>query len=532
MNSLLQYLCFIVDTNLSTLVKGNSFRSNRSIDSVNNSLIDDNAYNVKQKWMADNNEFSSGKSNNHLKFSALNSISDKNRFGQQPNNNSSYMGETTFSQSSMKRINSIAYGSDGLAFGCVPKEVIDQIEQSENDWATRNMAVEHIYDIIQETSSLKSIISYAPSFLKFLWSILNSDSNSKMTSNILKIINKILSNDQVNGQTLVTHLVKKLADSNIQIRQLAMRSLLCIMKQWKQTAYISMLLPYLGSTSWHIREEVLHLILVSFLSDKNDFDYYVVVDAIAKLLDDTKSTVRFTCRETLAALVVKGHKNRVCEILYEIVEKKEYNRLWDRFELGSWPKFFEDSLIFDFPIHSNEVLSRASSRGSQVSDSSKRSHHNVKSTRSRIGDSPLTSKEFDFPKNIISSNKDYGGLTVADSYKNGPTPSERMKKFNQSQVPMANHSSNNSMIHEYNISQSPGLNGEKPKDVTQNLRLLKNKIRLGSATSNESEPYVNNPRPSHSNRNTDIKVRRANNPMNSYEDQSDSIVSFIFKFIE
>lgn len=168
MNSLLQYLCFIVDTNLSTLVKGNSFRSNRSIDSVNNSLIDDNAYNVKQKWMADNNEFSSGKSNNHLKFSALNSISDKNRFGQQPNNNSSYMGETTFSQSSMKRINSIAYGSDGLAFGCVPKEVIDQIEQSENDWATRNMAVEHIYDIIQETSSLKSIISYAPSFLKFL----------------------------------------------------------------------------------------------------------------------------------------------------------------------------------------------------------------------------------------------------------------------------------------------------------------------------------------------------------------------------
>lgn len=189
-------------------------------------------------------------------------------------------------------------------------------------------------------------------------------------------------------------------------------------------------------------------------------------------------------------------------------------------------------MIFDFPIHTSEVLSRASSRGSQVSDSSRRSHHNAKSTRSRIGDSPLTSKEFDFPKNIISNNKDYGGLTVADSYKHGPAPSERMKKFNQSQVPMVNHSTNNSMNHEYNlsqISQSPSLNSEKPKDVTQNLRLLKNKIRLGSATSNESEPYVNNPRPSHSNRNTDIKVRRPNNPpMNSYEDQSDTYVKFIF----
>jgi hypothetical protein len=88
-----------------------------------------------------------------------------------------------------------------------------------------------------------------------------------------------------------------------------------------------MLLPYLGSISWHIREETLHLILVSFLKDKNDFDYYLIVDAIGKLLDDTKSTVRFTCRETLTALVLKGSKRRVCDILYEVVQKKEYNKL-------------------------------------------------------------------------------------------------------------------------------------------------------------------------------------------------------------
>lgn len=302
---------------MSTLVKGNSFSLNRSIDSVHNSLIDDNAYNVKQKWMVDNNEFSSGIANNPLKSSALNSISDKNRFGQQPYNNSSYMGETTFSQSSMKRTSLIAYGPDGLAFGCIPKDVIDQIEQSENDWTTRNMAIEHMYDIIRKNSSLKSMTPYIQSFLKFLSSALSSNSNS----------NKADSNDQTNGQTVVTHLIKKLADSNIQIRQLAMRLFLCIMKQRKQSTYINMLLPYLGSTSWHIRNEILHLILVSVLNDKNDFDYFIVVDAIAKLLDDTKSTVRFTCRETLAALVIKGIKTRVYEILYEIVDKKEYSRL-------------------------------------------------------------------------------------------------------------------------------------------------------------------------------------------------------------
>jgi hypothetical protein len=351
---------------------------------------------------------------------------------------------------------------------------------------------------------------------------LNSETNSKITSNILKIINKVLSNDQVNGQILVTHLIKKLADSNIQIRQLAIRSFLCIMKQWKQITYLNMLLPYLGSLSWHIREEVLHLILVSFLNDKNDFDYYLIVDAIGKLLDDTKSTVRFTCRETLTALVIKGSKNRVCEILYEIVQKKEYNKLWDRFDLGSCPKFYEDNLIFDFPIHTNEVLSRGNSRGSQFSDSSRKSdNNNTKSTRSRIGDSPLTSKEFDFPKSIMSSNKDYGGLTVADSYKYGPAPSERMKKFNKSQVPIVNQYNNSQ------ITQSQSLSIDKPKDVTQNLRLLKNKIRLGSANSDESEPYLNNPKTNPSNRLTDVRVRKSNNnPMlSSYDDRNDSTAS-------
>lgn len=82
-----------------------------------------------------------------------------------------------------------------------------------------------------------------------------------------------------------------------------------------------MLLPFLGSTSCHIREEVLHLLMVSFLNGDNTFDYFTVVDSIAKLLDDPKSTVRFTCREALATLVFKGDKNKVCEILYEVVEK-------------------------------------------------------------------------------------------------------------------------------------------------------------------------------------------------------------------
>ena len=89
-------------------------------------------------------------------------------------------------------------------------------------------------------------------------------------------------------------LVKKLADSNIQIRQLVMRAFLIIMKGMKQMSYLNMILPFLNSPSWHIREEVLHLVMVSFLKNTNDIDYMNVIDPIAKLLDDQKSTVRFT----------------------------------------------------------------------------------------------------------------------------------------------------------------------------------------------------------------------------------------------
>ena len=106
------------------------------------------------------------------------------------------------------------------------------------------------------------------------------------------------------------------------------------MNKTKQETYLNMLIPYLGSINDHIREAVLHLIIASFLTGDNKFDYITIVDAVAKLLDDPNTNIRFASTEALYALVSKGDKNKVYEILYEIVETKEYNRLWDRFDAG------------------------------------------------------------------------------------------------------------------------------------------------------------------------------------------------------
>lgn len=457
--------------------------SNRSIDSAGNSLYDDQKYNTKKKFVHDSRELSSvGKSIIGL---------DSRRTGSQPYSMSSQLGETGFSQASnsTRPANSIAYSQDGLAFGIVPKEVIEQLVDQNSEWSDKSMAAESIYDVLlQNPSSLKSVVGYASSFLKFLSKIVNYETNSKIVSTLLKIINKIMNIDEVSykvsEQTLVSQLVKKLAESNVQIRQLVMKIFLIIMQNSKQTNYINMLMPYLGSSNWHIREEVLHLMIVSFLRNSNDdLDYYTVVDSIAKLLDDPKSKVRFTCTETLATLALKGDKSKVSEICYEKCANHEYNKLCDRFEDGSCPKFYEDNLMFDFPNHKSSIISRVSSRGSNASDFSRNTDKkSIYSVRSKIGESPLTNKEFAI--NNISQDRRENANTFADNYKNGLKPSERMKKFDASQPPLINAGvTNNSMVDSY------GSGGH----VTQNLRLLKTKMRVTSASSDGSDPYSNGP---------------------------------------
>lgn len=200
-------IIFVAETNLGSLVRGGSFRStNRSIDSMNNSMMEDNKFTSKKRSLYDSREFSGvGKS--------ILGISEQNRFDQAPYGGPNIMNETNFSQMSNSRVaNSIAYGSDGKAFGIVPKDIIDQIMNPDEDWVSKNIWIETIYDILQDYESQQKVSNYAPSFLKFLWKVLNDESSAKLILNLLKIINLVLQNDEisnkVNSQTLVSFLIK------------------------------------------------------------------------------------------------------------------------------------------------------------------------------------------------------------------------------------------------------------------------------------------------------------------------------------
>ena len=95
--------------------------------------------------------------------------------------------------------------------------------------------------------------------------------------------------------------------------------------------------------------------------------------------------------------------------------------------------------------------------------------------------------------------------TFAENYNNEQKPSERMKSFNKSQIPLVqNLEENYSKINgDYNTNPNIKINNhlkngydssynpDQSKYITQNLRLLKTKMSMSSTTSNNSDGFQN-----------------------------------------
>ena len=87
----------------------------------------------------------------------------------------------------------------------------------------------------------------------------------------------------------------------------------------KDNNFIALILPYLNNSSnWHIREELLNLLIRCFLvsQDPNEFDSYQVVDSVIQLLSDNKNKIRVLALEAIAAFASIGNKNTILEMLF------------------------------------------------------------------------------------------------------------------------------------------------------------------------------------------------------------------------
>jgi len=76
------------------------------------------------------------------------------------------------------------------------------------------------------------------------------------------------------------------------------------MRKGGQSNFIALIIPYLNNSSnWHIREELLNVLMRCFLLSRNfyEFDAYKVTEAILTLFTDPKERVRILAIETIVA---------------------------------------------------------------------------------------------------------------------------------------------------------------------------------------------------------------------------------------
>lgn len=98
----------------------------------------------------------------------------------------------------------------------------------------------------------------------------------------------------------------------------------------KDNNFIALILPYLNNSSnWHIREELLHLLIKCFLSsqDTKEFDSYQILDSILQLFRDTKEKIRNLALEAIAAFASIGDRNKMVEIMFQLNVDKDSREL-------------------------------------------------------------------------------------------------------------------------------------------------------------------------------------------------------------
>ena len=86
-----------------------------------------------------------------------------------------------------------------------------------------------------------------------------------------------------------------------------------------QNNFCSLILPYLSNSSnWHIREELLNVLIVCFLRSRNfyEFDAFKIVEVLLKLLADNKARIKYLALEALACYSSIGNKFSLKEIVY------------------------------------------------------------------------------------------------------------------------------------------------------------------------------------------------------------------------
>lgn len=103
----------------------------------------------------------------------------------------------------------------------------------------------------------------------------------------------------------------------------------------KNNNFVQQVLPYLSnSVSRHTREELLNVLIMCFLKSKSiyEFDSFVVLKTLIRMLEDPKERIRFTALEAIVAFVSIGNKLSSKEVIYQLSSAATNELIAERLE--------------------------------------------------------------------------------------------------------------------------------------------------------------------------------------------------------
>lgn len=257
--------------------------------------------------------------------------------------------QTTKPQMDAMRTFSDSFTS-GVDFGFLPSKLLTRLQDKEN-WKDRIAALSETESLLKSLDSLHTLYPFLPSFLGLL-SDLVGDKNMKICTSGLDLIEFVLSDltlcQQADLVPVVQVCINRLGDSKILIRQATFRCLRKILAVVRLGKLLQLMLEALRNQNWHIREEILNVLLACMLTPDqvHNVDFLELAPSILPLIDDEKPKVRFVAQETLAVLSHVCGKERVVEELTPLLDSCALRSLEEKFNRKSVPIVREDYIEF------------------------------------------------------------------------------------------------------------------------------------------------------------------------------------------
>jgi len=240
--------------------------------------------------------------------------------------------------------------TSGVDFGFLPSKLLTRLQDKEN-WKDRIAALSETESLLKSLESLHTLYPFLPSFLGLL-SDLVGDKNMKICTSGLDLIEFVLGDltlcQQADLVPVVQVCINRLGDSKILIRQATFRCLRKILAVVRLGKLLQLMLEALQNQNWHIREEILNVLLACMLTPDqvHNVDFLELAPSILPLIDDEKPKVRFVAQETLAVLSHVCGKERVVEELTPLLDSCALRSLEEKFNRKSVPIVREDYIEF------------------------------------------------------------------------------------------------------------------------------------------------------------------------------------------